>query len=113
MLDVGRIISVPEARGIDRAAWVALISAHHCLAPVPARPGVNPFTREPMVFRAPDTEAIVCIGGAEVGFIGWAMDGSPMLIVRADDRSVERVVAMAQEIATALGGRLVREEDNK
>src|SRR5262245_48708481 len=109
MLFLGRIEAVSESTEIDPGNWLALIDSHGSLGHVPAHMGINPFTRKPMEFKAPASTAAVRIGGVRVGSIFWALDGSPYLLVQAEEESAEAVADIAEEIATALGARFVRE----
>jgi hypothetical protein len=113
MLSLGQIQAVPGSSAIDSSKWLALIDSHSALEHTPARKGVNPFTREPCEYKAPASTASVRIEGARVGSIFWAMDGSPCLIVQAEEHSAEAVANIAEQIAKALGGQFVREIDEE
>jgi hypothetical protein len=106
---VGQIEPFSEATKIDPKGWLALIDSHDSLGHVPPRKSINPFTRQPMEVKAPASTAVVLIDGADVGSISWAMDGSPVLIVDAEDGSEEAVAKVAEEVAKALGARFVPE----
>jgi hypothetical protein len=106
---LGQIQAVPGSAAIDSSKWLALIDSHGALEHVPARKGINPFTREPVDYKAPATSALIRVQGAQIGSIFWAMDGSPYLMVQAEEGSVETVAALAREIAAALGAQFVRE----
>ena len=97
---IGRIEPVSETSEIDRARWLALINSHGALSHVPPQKGINPFTRERMEVKAPASTAVVSANEVPTGSIAWAMDGSPILMVEAEDaESVESVATVAQEIA--------------
>jgi hypothetical protein len=112
MLFLGRIEAVSESNPIDPGKWLALIDSHRSLGHVLPHVGINPFTREPCEYKAPASTAAIRIGLARVGSIWWAMDGSPFLIVQAQEDSAEGVASIADEVATMLGARFVRETDD-
>ena len=113
MLLLGRIEVVPESSAIDSGKWLALIDSHGSLGRLPGHLGINPFTRKPIEYKAPASTAAIRISEAEVGSIFWAMDGTPCLIVQAEEGSAEAVAHIAEEVATALGARFVRESAEK
>jgi hypothetical protein len=49
--------------------------------------------------------------GAAIGSIFWAQDGSPMLIVRADDGHEKSVKHVAATVAEALSARVIPYDD--
>ena len=106
MLIIGEIVA---STGIESDKWIALIKSHGALANVPPRKGINPFTHQPCEYKASSSTALVQKGGADIGSIYWAMDGSPMLIVQSQEDSVDTVVSIAEEIASSLGGQFVRQ----
>jgi hypothetical protein len=95
--------------GIEADKWLALISSHDALANVPPRMGINPFTRQRCEYKTPASSALIRQSDADIGLIYSAMDGSPKLIVQAREDSVDAVSRVAAEIASALGGRFVRQ----
>jgi hypothetical protein len=109
MAYLGRIEAISESAEIDPTVWFKLIDAQGPLRHVPPVMGINPFTRQPCEVNAPSSTAQVCIDGVPVGTISWATDGSPCLLVDADDESVEYVARIAEDVATALGAHFVRE----
>ncbi|MGH7172294.1 MAG: hypothetical protein ACRELG_18615 [Gemmataceae bacterium] len=113
MLFLGRIEAVSESNPIDPGKWLALIDSHGSLGHVPSHMGINPFTRELWEFKAPYSTADIWIGSARAGSIWWALDGSPVLIVQAEEDSAEAVANIVKEVATRLGGRFVREAAEK
>lgn len=92
--------------GIDRDAWVALINQHPSLAHIASTQGTNPFTRETIETRPPETSALILFNGNEVGTIYWAMDDSPMLIVDAD---TDEAKPMIDNIASFLDARFIQD----
>jgi hypothetical protein len=80
--------------------WIRLSNAHPQLSPVPAREGVNPFSRDPHLYEARPDTARVLLELRQVGLIHWAMDDSRRLIVWADTGSEEKVGNVAQDVAS-------------
>jgi hypothetical protein len=109
MSDIGHIEGLSESAPIEQDRWIALIGSHRSLGPVPPRKGINPFTGKPTEFNAPATSAVVPIGGAAVGSIYWAQDGSPTLFVMGQDVHRDSVAGVAADVAVALGGRFIPE----
>jgi hypothetical protein len=99
--------------GIDGTAgkpeWVELIESHPQLSHAPDKQGINPFTRRPMLFKAAPDCARVLAGEIEVGMIHWAMDDSQRLAVWAEMGAEAQVATVAEEVASRLGWRYVRE----
>jgi hypothetical protein len=87
--------------------WIRLIDAHPQLSPVPAREGINPFTRKPLLFKARPDTARVLVETRQIGSIYWAMDDSRRLIVSADIGSEQQVRNVAEDVASRLGWRFV------
>jgi hypothetical protein len=108
---IGQIEASPPTPGIDQRKWLSLIGSSRRLAPVPPRQGGNPFTGKGMELRAPATTANVMIDDTEVGVIYWAMDGSPILIVDAQEGWAESVASIAAALANTLGARFVPETE--
>jgi hypothetical protein len=94
--------------GIEADKWLALIKSHEALANVPPRMGVNPFTRQPCEYKAPESSAVIHKAGADIGGIHWAMDGSPILVVEAHEDSIDAAARVAADVADALGGHFAR-----
>jgi hypothetical protein len=113
MESVGCIEAASESAPIDPKRWLALIDSHRSLAHVPPQMRPNPFKPgEMMEVNAPASTAIISVNGRRIGSIWWAMDGSPILWVHAEDKeSVGTVSTIAEEIAVLLGARFVREQD--
>ena len=89
--------------------WIWLIESHPQLSHVPDKQGVNPFTRRPMLYKAAPDCARVLAGGIEVGMIHWAEDASQSLIVWAVMGAEAQVATVADDVASRLGWRYVRE----
>jgi hypothetical protein len=70
------------------------------------REGINPFTKQKTVFRAPADSVRVTAERRIVGSMHWALDDSPALIVWATREPDARATmsAIALEIAEALKG---------
>jgi hypothetical protein len=107
MILLGEIEAVSEAAPLDAAKWLSLIDSHESLGHVPSKMGINPFTKKPTEYKSPASTARICVEGASVGSIGWALDGSLSLIVEAEENSVDLVTKTAEEVARTLGGRFV------
>ena len=73
---LGEIISEPDPPGISNDRWVELIPGHPNLeagAPL-VKEGTNPFTRKPMIYRAPCDFAWVNVAGKRVGRTDYGQD---------------------------------------
>ena len=92
--------------GFDRDAWLEQIDRHPQLATGSPRRGINPFTGEEVIFRTPPTVASVTDGARQIGTVGPAEDGSAALNVFALSEMSDKVLAVAETVAEALGGRL-------
>ena len=92
---------------VGKPEWIRLIGEHPQLSPVPDREGVNPFSREPHLYKANPDHARVLMQLEQVGSIHWAMDGSRRLVVWADTGSEESVRNIAVDVASRLGWRFV------
>jgi hypothetical protein len=90
---------------MHRDGWIALIGSHPSLAPVQPRQGINPFTKLPDIYQAATDSAIVLPDDAKEGAIHWAMDDSHRLVVWPLPMARARVVAVAEDVASRLGGR--------
>src|SRR5262245_46262833 len=51
--------------------WKRVIAAHAALEPVPPRTGINPFTKEPVVFNATGGAALYVENGDAVGNLSF------------------------------------------
>ena len=87
--------------------WILLIGAHRQLSRVPDREGINPFTKEPMHYKARPDTARVLVGATEVGSIEWAQDGSRRLAVWSNVGSEEKVRSVARDVASRLGWQFI------
>jgi len=108
---IGQIEAAYQSAPIDGSEWMGLIDSHRALRHVPPKMGVNPFTRKSCEFKAPASSAQVAANSARVGGIQWAMDGSPYLLVDADDEWIDFVATIAEEVASTLGARFVRKSE--
>ncbi len=99
---IGQILSEPDPPGISKQRWVDLIREHPNLENVPPRQGINPFTREPMLYHARTDTARVVIGEREVGSMSWSQGESNSIDV-SGERHV--VVPLAHDIAGLLDAR--------
>jgi hypothetical protein len=106
---IGQIEAIGGSAGIDARRWMELIDSYGSLAHVPPVTGINPATRQPCEFNAPSSTARVMRGGARIGAILWALDGSPFLLVEADEEAADEVAKVAENIASRLDARFVRE----
>ena len=109
MAPLGNIEPVPESRS-GRADWVALINAHPRLSPFVPIEGINPFTKQPLVFRAPVDVARVMSGDTEIGQMIWAQDGSGHIIIWAKLADQADVESVSVEIAEKLGWQFRRRD---
>jgi hypothetical protein len=75
----------------------------------PDKQGINPFTRRHMLYKAAPDCARVLAEGIEIGTIHWAEDGSQRLAVWAAMGADVEVATVAEEVASRLGWRYVRE----
>jgi hypothetical protein len=87
--------------------WLTLIGVHPSLARIPPRQGVDPFTREPMQYRAAPDAAHVLVEGSKVGCIGWAEDDSQVLVAWSDVGAEAQVSAIVADVAARLGWQFV------
>jgi len=83
-------------------AWIALIGVHAALAPLPSREGINPFTKEPMSYKAAPDSAQVISRGTEVGLIAWAEDNTQVLVAWAKAGAESQVASVAADVAARL-----------
>src|SRR5215471_360471 len=89
--------------------WISLIGAHPSLASVPARLGINPFTKGPYLYKARPDTARVLVEGLAVGSIEWAQDESQRLVVWSDAAANVQVEDVAVDVASRLGWKYVPE----
>ena len=87
---------------IDRKLWLKVVREHPNLVAPKPKHGINPFTKEPMVFKARKDVAGVVIDGKDVGTIWWSENGSDCINVFGDTREV---IAIAEDVAKRLGCR--------
>ena len=99
---IGQILSEPDPPGINNQRWIDLIREHPNLQTSQPKQGINPFTRKPMLYRAPPNGAQVIVGARMVGTMCWAEDGSNAIVVWGE-RQV--LVPLACGIAESLGAR--------
>src|SRR5262245_10762396 len=102
-MDLLGTIAPALAATSGRDDWISLIGVHPSLAPVPARQGINPFTKGPYLFKAPRDSARVMVADAEVGSIVWAEDESQMLVVWSTATERAQVASVAIDVASRLG----------
>lgn len=96
------IVSNTNQPGFDQARWIALIGQHPNLSVMPPRQGINPFTREPMLFQAKDV-ALVTEAGKQLGAMDWAPDDSQQLCIWIDDGAAgDALDAIGADVATRL-----------
>jgi hypothetical protein len=113
MLILGQIEAKSATTPIDLSKWLMLIDSHESLGHIRPYMGINPFTRQPCEYKVPPTTAQVRLKGVDVGSISCAMDGSPVLIVEAQEDAAAAVCEIADEVTRALGGQFVREPDRE
>jgi hypothetical protein len=111
VLFLGRIEAVSNSSPIDPTKWLAMIGSRESLGHIPSQMGINPFTRQPWEFKAPDSTACILVDGNRVGSISWALDDPSFLIVQAEEDSTEAVAKIADEVAKLLGGRFVLDSE--
>jgi hypothetical protein len=98
----GSIVAKAGQPGIDLARWIGLIGQHSNLSVMPPRQGLNPFTREPMLFQAKDI-ALVTASGRQLGAMDWAPDDSQQVCVWIDDgAAADMLDAVAVDVAKRL-----------
>lgn len=107
MLFLGRIGAVSASKPIDPDQWLSIIDSHVSLAHGRPQIGIYPFTKRPQVFKPVASSAHICVAGTRVGAIWWALDGSPFLMVQAEEHATEAVAAIAEDVARLLGGQFV------
>ena len=75
------------------------------------RPGLDPFVREPMLYKPAPEAATVMSDGAAVGAMHWAMDDSRRLVVWSRPTSRGHVMGVARDVAADLGWRILSNTD--
>lgn len=93
--------------------WIRLIDAHPQLSRIPSRWGVNPFTRDPLLFKSKPDTARVLMEQNPIGLIHWAPDDTCRLIVLADAGFEDSVRNLAQDVASRLGWSFVAHRQNR
>ena len=93
-----------------RTEWIHLIDSHPQLSQVADKQGINPFTKGAMEYKAARDCAHVLVEGIEIGMIHWAMDDSQRLVVWSAAGAEAQVAAVAENVASRLGWRYVRED---
>lgn len=76
-------------------AWMALIDSHPMLKRPESKMGLNPFSKQPMEFKPNGSSAEIWEDGSEIGQVFAAMDGSPKLIVDAEDGREAQAIKLA------------------
>jgi hypothetical protein len=99
---LGIILAKGNLPGFDQARWIELIGQHASLSVMPARQGLNPFTREPMLFHSKDV-ALVTADGKKLGAMDWAPDDSHQVSVWIEDGvDADALEAIAADVAVRL-----------
>jgi hypothetical protein len=99
---IGEILVKPDSSGFTRQQWRDLIRIHPNLVAPRPREGINPFTKEPIIFPPRLDVAQVVVDGKTVGTMSWAEDDSTLINVYGE---AEAVVPAAYDVAKSLGGR--------
>ena len=100
-------IGADDASSADQGEWIAPIGKHTSLAAPHPKQGINPFTKQPHLFKPAKDYASVLLEGSKVGAIHWATDGSHRLIVWSAPGAISHVTDIALDVASTLGGRFV------
>lgn len=93
--------------------WMSLIGTHSSLEPVEPKPGINPFTKNSMVFKPSPDVADVLVDAVKAGVIHWALDGSRQLVVWSEPEVGAQVTAVANDVAVKLGWQFVTCENSR
>jgi hypothetical protein len=96
---------------VSKSEWIALIAVHPSLAQSAPRQGINPFTKEPVMYKPAPDSARVMADGAAVGAMHWAMDDSRRLVVWSLPTTREHVMGIARDVASDLGWRFLPNAD--
>jgi hypothetical protein len=96
---IGAIVGGPEIR----RRFIDLIGEDQSLVTARPRPGINPFTKEPVVIEPRKDFAWIVIDGKCLGYMECSPDGSDLINVWSRRGVVE---SLAREIAHALGGQM-------
>jgi hypothetical protein len=99
---IGEILVGPDSSGFTRQQWIDLIREHPNLVNPQPREGINPFTKERIIFPLRLDVAHVVVDGKTVGTMSWAEDDSMLINVYGES---EAVVPVAHAVAKSLGGR--------
>ena len=97
----GTITKIPDPPGVDFDRWRQVIAAHPNLQPVAPKMGLNPFTKEPLLYRPHPGTTWVMVAGSQVGMMSWAEDGTNKIAVDGDSDAVDQI---AMQVAAQLGG---------
>ena len=98
----GSIVAKAGQPEFDLARWIELIGQHSNLSVMPPRQGLNPFTREPMLFQAKDI-ALVTAFGKQLGAMDWAPDDSQQVCVWIEDgAAADSLDTIAADVAARL-----------
>jgi hypothetical protein len=106
-MELSGTIEPNHGASANQLEWIVLIGAHSSLAPGVPKPGVNPFSKQPILYKAAPDYARVLLDGRKVGAIHWAMDGSDRLVVWSLAAARTHVTEVAQDVASRLGWRFV------
>ena len=88
--------------------WMQFVQAHPQLRVPSPKEGIDPFTRQPMMFRAHPDTGVVSINGSDVGMIHWSLDESlRILVVWAEQGAEAQVTQFAREIAASIGWKFI------
>ena len=96
-------ITRDDPGGIPLDEWTRYLAGSAVVRPVPAREGINPFTKQPAVFRPPAGAAVFRTAGGDASI--EYRDGE--LVVSA---ATEHAMAVAGEIARAMRARVTTVE---
>ena len=102
--------SIKPAGGttFDKAAWCELIDRRSELRRPAPREGINPFTKEPHVYRPPYDAAEVLLNGNVIGDASWSQSEEPFVYVSVEPAGLPLV----QEWAAKLGGAFVADSES-
>jgi hypothetical protein len=96
---LGMIVAREGTPALVYEDWTRVVAEHPDLNRVMPHEGVNPFTRQPMMFHGSPGDARVVIAGETVGTMYWAPDDSARIVVNGDAGRVEPV---ARDVASQL-----------
>ena len=92
-------IGADDASSADQGEWIAPIGKHTSLAAPHPKQGINPFTKQPHLFKPAKDYASVLLEGSKVGAIHWATDGSHRLIVWSAPGAISHATDIALDVA--------------